>query len=75
MTATTKQRKPATIGTGTLVNLSTPELYEYAARRREGIISAHGSLVVRTGEHTGRSPKDKFVVREPRARPRSGGAT
>ena len=65
MTAITKQVKPTTIGTGTLVNLSTPELYEYAARRSEGIISAHGSLVVRTGEHTGRSPKDKFVVREP----------
>jgi len=65
MTAGTKQRKPTTIGTGTLVNLSTAELYEYAARRNEGIISAHGSLVVRTGQHTGRSPKDKFIVREP----------
>jgi len=65
MTAGTKQRKPTTIGTGTLVNLSTAELYEYAARRSEGIISAHGSLVVRTGQHTGRSPKDKFIVREP----------
>jgi phosphoenolpyruvate carboxykinase (ATP) len=65
MTAGTKQRKPTMIGTGTLVNLSTAELYEYAARRNEGIISAHGSLVVRTGQHTGRSPKDKFIVREP----------
>jgi phosphoenolpyruvate carboxykinase (ATP) len=46
-------------------NLSTAELYEHAIRNREGIVSAHGSLVVRTGKHTGRSPNDKFVVREP----------
>ncbi len=65
MTAVTKRRPNPTIGSGTLVNLSTAELYEQAARSDEGIISAHGSLVVRTGEHTGRSPKDKFVVTEP----------
>jgi phosphoenolpyruvate carboxykinase (ATP) len=46
-------------------NLSTAALYEQAVRGGEGVISAHGSLVVRTGKHTGRSPKDKFVVREP----------
>ncbi len=46
-------------------NLSTAALYEHAIRGGEGIVSAHGSLVVRTGRHTGRSPKDKFVVREP----------
>ena len=48
MTAMTKRRPSRTIGNGTLVNLSTAELYEHAARRGEGIISAHGSLVVRT---------------------------
>ncbi len=46
-------------------NLSTAALYEHAIRNGEGIVSAHGSLVVRTGKHTGRSPRDKFVVREP----------
>ncbi len=46
-------------------NLSTPELYEEAVRRREGWISHLGPLVVRTGHHTGRSPNDKFIVREP----------
>jgi phosphoenolpyruvate carboxykinase (ATP) len=65
MTAVTRQRPSKTIGNGTLVNLSTAELYEQAARLGEGIITAHGSLAVRTGQHTGRSPKDKFVVREP----------
>jgi phosphoenolpyruvate carboxykinase (ATP) len=46
-------------------NLSEAELYEEAIRRREGRIAAGGALVVDTGSHTGRSPKDKFVVREP----------
>ncbi len=46
-------------------NLSTPALYEEAISRREGVISADGPLVCRTGEHTGRSPNDKFIVREP----------
>ena len=49
----------------TYPNLSTAELYEHAVRNGEGVISAHGSLVVRTGKHTGRSPQDKFLVREP----------
>ena len=46
-------------------NLATPQLYEEAIRRREGRIAQHGQLVVRTGQYTGRSPKDKYVVREP----------
>ena len=46
-------------------NLPTPALYEEAIRRREGIVSHLGPLVVRTGHHTGRSPNDKFTVHEP----------
>src|SRR4051812_9987454 len=46
-------------------NLSTAVLYEEAVRRREGMIAADGPIVCRTGQHTGRSPNDKFVVREP----------
>jgi phosphoenolpyruvate carboxykinase (ATP) len=45
-------------------NLSVPALYEEAVRRREGAISIDGPLVCRTGTHTGRSPNDKFIVRE-----------
>ncbi|MCA9990746.1 MAG: phosphoenolpyruvate carboxykinase [Ardenticatenaceae bacterium] len=46
-------------------NLTTPMLYEQATRRKEGVIVHLGPLVVRTGDHTGRSPNDKFVVKEP----------
>ena len=46
-------------------NLSTPALYEEAVRRSEGWISHLGPFVVRTGQYTGRSAEDKFVVREP----------
>jgi phosphoenolpyruvate carboxykinase (ATP) len=46
-------------------NLSTPALYEHALQRREGLLSHLGPLVVHTGEYTGRSPNDRFFVREP----------
>jgi phosphoenolpyruvate carboxykinase (ATP) len=48
-----------------VANLSTAALYESAVRDGEGMIAAEGPLVVSTGSHTGRSPKDKFIVREP----------
>jgi len=48
-------------------NLAPAELYEHAIRRDEGLLAAAGPLVVRTGKHTGRSPKDKFIVDEPDA--------
>jgi phosphoenolpyruvate carboxykinase (ATP) len=43
-------------------NLTAPALYEHAIARGEGTIADGGALVVETGVHTGRSPKDKFVV-------------
>ncbi|HWS53195.1 MAG TPA: phosphoenolpyruvate carboxykinase [Pyrinomonadaceae bacterium] len=46
-------------------NLNTAELYEEVARRGEGVLSAHGALLMDTGEHTGRAAKDKAIVREP----------
>ncbi len=41
------------------------QLYMHAVERGDGQIAEGGPLVVDTGMHTGRSPKDKFIVREP----------
>ncbi|NLX09810.1 MAG: phosphoenolpyruvate carboxykinase (ATP) [Chloroflexi bacterium] len=46
-------------------NLATPALYEQAIRHREGVMAHLGPLVVRTGDRTGRSPNDKYIVQEP----------
>jgi phosphoenolpyruvate carboxykinase (ATP) len=46
-------------------NLPSPTLYEHAIQRYEGVVAHLGPLVVRTGQYTGRSPKDKYVVQEP----------
>ncbi|MCV0426482.1 MAG: phosphoenolpyruvate carboxykinase [Roseibium sp.] len=43
-------------------NQSEPALYEYSLSRGETRLAAGGALVAETGIHTGRSPKDKFVV-------------
>jgi phosphoenolpyruvate carboxykinase (ATP) len=45
-------------------NLSIDELIEHALRREEGTLATNGALVVRTGKYTGRTPKDKFVVKD-----------
>ncbi|HYE00917.1 MAG TPA: phosphoenolpyruvate carboxykinase [Alphaproteobacteria bacterium] len=45
-------------------NLSVPALYEQALRRGEAKIAQGGALVALTGRHTGRSPKDKYIVEE-----------
>ncbi|MCW3848742.1 phosphoenolpyruvate carboxykinase [Sphingomonas sp. LB-2] len=45
-------------------NLITAPLVEHAVRRGEGRLAKNGPLVVATGKHTGRSAKDKFIVRD-----------
>ncbi len=45
-------------------NLGTAQLVEQAVTNGEGELSKWGSLVVKTGPHTGRSAKDKFIVRD-----------
>jgi len=68
--ATTESRTGLTIHgidtDGTVYwNPTTSQLYAHALERHEGRIAEGGALAVDTGKHTGRSPKDKFVVREP----------
>jgi len=46
-------------------NLLEPDLMEQAVIRAEGRIGNGGTFLVSTGQYTGRSPKDKFVVRSP----------
>ncbi len=46
-------------------NLIAPELFKAAARRDEGEFAEMGPFVAVTTPHTGRSPNDKFVVKEP----------
>ncbi|MDQ3520922.1 MAG: phosphoenolpyruvate carboxykinase (ATP), partial [Gemmatimonadota bacterium] len=45
-------------------NLVAPELFQEAVRRGEGRFADMGPFVAVTAPHTGRSPNDKFVVRE-----------
>ncbi|VFU09014.1 phosphoenolpyruvate carboxykinase [Methylocella tundrae] len=45
-------------------NLEAPQLYEESIRRGEAKVARDGPLVAETGVHTGRSPKDKFIVRD-----------
>src|SRR5213078_3178073 len=45
-------------------NLRPAALYEHAARRGEGVITEGGAFCAVTSPHTGRSPNDKFIVRD-----------
>jgi len=44
--------------------LTPAELSEQTVERGEGILNDTGALVIKTGEFTGRSPKDKFTVKD-----------
>ncbi|WP_417600474.1 phosphoenolpyruvate carboxykinase [Pararhodobacter oceanensis] len=46
-------------------NQIEPALVQAAVERGEGTLGKGGALLVTTGQYTGRSPKDKFVVRSP----------
>ncbi|TRL38958.1 phosphoenolpyruvate carboxykinase [Rhizobium straminoryzae] len=50
-------------------NLNESELYEAALRNGEAELTIDGALRAVTGQHTGRSPKDKFVVRDASTEP------
>lgn len=58
-----------TTGGSVYYNLQAPDLYLHSIERNEAVLSSDGSLVAYTGTHTGRSPKDKFVVRDKNTAP------
>ncbi len=52
-------------GTGKVFwNLNEPALYERAIARGEARLTTSGALVAETGSHTGRSPNDRYIVRD-----------
>jgi phosphoenolpyruvate carboxykinase (ATP) len=51
------------------INNTAAELVEFAVRRDEGRLAQSGAFVVETGQHTGRSVHDKFIVRDAKSDP------
>jgi phosphoenolpyruvate carboxykinase (ATP) len=47
------------------LNKDSAQLVELAVRHGEGVLSNDGALVVETGKHTGRTAKDKYIVKDP----------
>lgn len=45
-------------------NLSAEELVEHSIRKEMGVLSDTGAICVHTGKFTGRSPKDRFIVKD-----------
>ncbi len=66
MGAVTASKLPNTLVEGPHVhrNLSTAQLVEAAVARGEARLASNGALVALTGARTGRSPRDKFVVKD-----------
>ena len=43
-------------------NLSVEELIKHSTEKNEGVLTSSGSLSVKTGKYTGRSPQDRYII-------------
>ena len=43
-------------------NLSVEELVKISTEKNEGVLTSSGSLSVKTGKYTGRSPQDRYII-------------
>lgn len=62
-----EQQKPTgllNIGTKIHYNLTSAELVEETLKKEQGVLNNTGALMVDTGKFTGRSPKDRFIVKD-----------
>src|SRR5688500_8592507 len=59
-----EQRPALALTTYFNYQLTPDRLIEDTLKLGEGCVDDHGALVIRTGAFTGRSPKDKFIVRD-----------
>ncbi|ARU42970.1 phosphoenolpyruvate carboxykinase (ATP) [Armatimonadetes bacterium Uphvl-Ar2] len=67
---TTPSAKPLDLSAATVhFNRPVPVLVEDALRREIGVLAHNGALVAYTGKYTGRTPKDKHVVRDANSEP------
>ena len=51
-------------GNNIQIQLSVPQLVEKVLNRNEGSLTSTGAVAATTGKYTGRSPKDKYIVKE-----------
>jgi phosphoenolpyruvate carboxykinase (ATP) len=58
------QKLGISVSTGIHYQLTPAELIEQTVLRGQGVLNDTGALCIRTGEFTGRSPKDKFIVKD-----------
>src|SRR5689334_6860440 len=67
MPSTTTSKEPIDLSRANQIfnNLSVEELVDHAVRYDNAVLAANRALVCTSGKYTGRTPKDKHIVREP----------